>query len=182
MRRTGTTRRAALAATGALSIGAVLAGCGDGDGPKARKDSTNAGSRADAQARARASDARAQRTLRGSATRISASLLARYDQVAAAHPTTAAGLDPLRSAVREHTAALSKGAGRTTAVPPGPAPAADAKAALKELAAEARRSADAHTVSLMEAEPELARLLASVAAAGAVHAYLLTELAKDTSS
>ncbi|MFD3653048.1 hypothetical protein [Streptomyces sp. NPDC058620] len=180
MRRTGTTRRAALAATGALSMGAVLAGCGDG--PETPKGSSPAGSRADAQARARATDARAQRTLRKGATRVSASLLARYDQVAAAHPATAAGLAPLRSAVREHTAALSKGAGRTTPGAPAAAPAVDARAALKELAAAARRSADAHTESLLEAEPELARLLASVAAAGAVHAYLLTELAKDTAS
>lgn len=163
-------------------MGAVLVGCGDGDGPEARKGSTNAGSRAGAEARARASDARAQRKLRGSATRVSASLLARYDQVAAAHPATAAGLAPLRSAVQEHTAALSKGAGATAPGPPAAAPAVEPKAALKELAAAARRAADAHTVSLLEAEPELARLLASVAAAGAVHAYLLTELAKDTAS
>lgn len=161
-------------------MGAVLTGCGDG--PEAPKRSSHSGSRADAQARARATDARTQRTLRRSASAVSASLLARYDQVAAAHPATAAGLAPLRSAVQEHTAALSKGAGRPAPVRPVAAPATDAKAALKELAAAARRSADAHTVSLMEAEPELARLLASVAAAGAVHAFLLTELAKDTAS
>lgn len=161
-------------------MGAVLAGCGDG--PKAQEPSSNAGSRADAQARARATDARLQRTLRKGATLVSATLLAQYDQVAAAHPATAAGLTPLRSAVRLHTAALSKGAGRMAPVLPPGAPSADAKAALKELAAAARRAADAHTASLMDAEPELARLLASVAAAGAVHAYLLTELAKDTSS
>lgn len=32
----------------------------------------------------------------------------------------------------------------------------------------------------MKAPPELARLLASVAAASSAHAYLLTELAKET--
>ncbi|QNE74635.1 hypothetical protein F0344_08435 [Streptomyces finlayi] len=180
MRRTGTTRRAALAATGAVSMGAVLAGCGDG--PQALERSSNSGSRADARARARAADAGVQRTLRKSASLVSASLLAQYDQVAAAHPATAAGLAPLRSAVRAHTAALSKGAGRMAPARPATAPAVDPKAALKDLAAAARRSADAHTASLTEAEPELARLLASVAAAGAVHAYLLTELAKDTAS
>ncbi|SCE61949.1 hypothetical protein GA0115261_112131, partial [Streptomyces sp. OspMP-M43] len=31
MRRTGTTRRGALTATGALALGAVLTGCGGGD-------------------------------------------------------------------------------------------------------------------------------------------------------
>lgn len=42
--------------------------------------------------------------------------------------------------------------------------------------------ADERARTLVKAGPELARLLASVAAAGAVHAYLLTELAKETSS
>ncbi|MEU1128131.1 hypothetical protein ABZ371_32235, partial [Streptomyces sp. NPDC005899] len=63
-----------------------------------------------------------------------------------------------------------------------PAPAADARTALQELAAEERRLADDRTRALLDAEPELARLLASVAAAGAAHAYLLTELAKEASS
>ncbi|GAA3000769.1 hypothetical protein GCM10010447_32730 [Streptomyces fulvorobeus] len=157
-------------------MGAVLAGCDDG--PQAPGRTSRAGSRAGAQA----TDARAQRTLRRGATRVSATLLAQYDQVAAAHPATAAALAPLRSAVRMHTTALSKGAGRAAPVAPAAAPAVDAKAALRELASAARRSADAHTTALLEAEPEFARLLASVAAAGAVHAYLLTELAKDTAS
>ncbi|MEV5134086.1 hypothetical protein AB0K87_27050, partial [Streptomyces sp. NPDC053705] len=57
---------------------------------------------------------------------------------------------------------------------------ADARAALRELAAEERRVADGRATALLNAEPELARLLASIAAAGAAHAYLLTELAKET--
>lgn len=60
--------------------------------------------------------------------------------------------------------------------------ATDAASAVKELAAAERHTADAHTVTLLTAPPELARLLASIAAAGAAHAYLLTELAKETSS
>lgn len=60
--------------------------------------------------------------------------------------------------------------------------ATDAASAVKELAAAERRTADAHTRTLLTAPPELARLLASIAAAGAAHAYLLTELAKETSS
>lgn len=52
---------------------------------------------------------------------------------------------------------------------------ADPMAALKDLAATVRRTADAHTATLLDAPPEYARLLASVAAAGAAHAFLLTE-------
>ncbi|MEU9866145.1 hypothetical protein AB0D99_35290 [Streptomyces sp. NPDC047971] len=64
--------------------------------------------------------------------------------------------------------------GATTS--PGPAPVpADPAAALKDLAAAVRGTADAHTATLLDAPPEYARLLASVAAAGAAHAYLLTE-------
>ncbi|MFJ8000493.1 hypothetical protein ACIQ7D_25720 [Streptomyces sp. NPDC096310] len=55
---------------------------------------------------------------------------------------------------------------------------ADSTAALKELAAAELRTCDAHTATLMEAPPELARLLASLAAASAGHAYLLTEGAR----
>ncbi|WP_394342159.1 hypothetical protein [Streptomyces spongiicola] len=46
---------------------------------------------------------------------------------------------------------------------------------MRELAAAERRTADGHAAALSAAPPEYARLLASVAAAGAVHAYLLTE-------
>ncbi|MGW1926601.1 hypothetical protein ACWCQ0_47515 [Streptomyces massasporeus] len=56
--------------------------------------------------------------------------------------------------------------------------AADPGAALKELAAAERAASDAHTAALVTAPPEYARLLASVAAAGAAHAYLLTEGAR----
>lgn len=49
------------------------------------------------------------------------------------------------------------------------------KDALAELAAAERTLADRRTKALLDVPGELARLLASVAAAGAVHAYLLTE-------
>ncbi|MFC8274852.1 hypothetical protein ACFUJR_20415 [Streptomyces sp. NPDC057271] len=62
-----------------------------------------------------------------------------------------------------------------SAAPVPPAEAADPAVALKELAAAARSTADLHAATLLDAPPEYARLLASVAAAGAVHAYLLTE-------
>lgn len=51
----------------------------------------------------------------------------------------------------------------------------DEKQARADLAAAERRTADARAAALVSAPPELARLLASVAAAGAAHAYLLTE-------
>jgi hypothetical protein len=53
--------------------------------------------------------------------------------------------------------------------------AADPVEALKNLAGAERRTTEAHTAALMDAPPELARLLASLAAASAAHAYLLTE-------
>ncbi|MFE8009835.1 hypothetical protein [Streptomyces sp. NPDC057418] len=179
MRRTGTTRRNALTRTGAVALGAVLTGCGGSGGSGARPGSGSAD--------AEAASLRAETALRTSAARSSTTLLTRYEQVVTAHPTTAAGLAPLRAAVREHVSALSAGAAEK-AVPADPkaaappAPPADPKAALRELAAEERRVADERARALVKAGPELARLLASVAAAGAAHAYLLTELAKETSS
>ncbi|MFF4941903.1 MULTISPECIES: hypothetical protein [Streptomyces] len=174
MRRTGTTRRGALTATGALALGAVLTGCGgDDEGAGGKKP-------------ARAATAKAEKALREKAVRDGALLLARYDLVAEAHPATAAGLEPLRAAVAEHGKALAppraKGEPKGDKAPPAPAGpvSADPKAAVRELAAAERRRADAHTEALLTAGPELARLLASVAAAAAAHAYLLTELAEET--
>ncbi|MGC5362772.1 hypothetical protein ACPXCE_13990 [Streptomyces sp. DT24] len=180
MRRTGTTRRGALTATGAAAVAAVLAGCGGGD------DSAD-NRRAAAAAEVRASAARAERALRAGAARVSGQLLTGYEQVLTAHPTTAARLTPLRDAVERHVRALTPDGVPTrtpgTSPPPPPAPTrpptAGPGAAVKELAAAERRTADTHAATLLEAEPELARLLASVAAAGAAHAYLLTELARE---
>ncbi|MFB8381918.1 hypothetical protein [Streptomyces rubiginosohelvolus] len=183
MRRTGTTRRGALTATGALALGAVLTGCGG--------DDEDAGGKRPAHSGARATSAKAEKALREKAVRDGALLLAWYDLVAEAHPATAAGLVPLRAAVAEHGKALApprakgepkKGAPKGDDAPPAPAGpvSADPKAAVRELAAAERRRADAHTEALLTAGPELARLLASVAAAAAAHAYLLTELAEET--
>lgn len=58
---------------------------------------------------------------------------------------------------------------------PDSLPAVDDKTALSELAAAERALADRRAVELVDVPGELARLLASVAAAGAAHAYLLTE-------
>ncbi|RPK90473.1 hypothetical protein [Streptomyces sp. ADI98-10] len=176
MRRTGTTRRGALTATGALALGAVLTGCGGGD------ETADGGKPAHSGARAAA--AKTERTLREKAVRDGALLLARYDLVAEAHPATAAGLAPLRAAAVEHGKALAppraKDGRKTGPAPAAPGPvSADPKTAVKELATAERRRADAYAEALLNAEPELARLLASVAAAAAAHAYLLTELAEE---
>ncbi|MEU9202475.1 hypothetical protein [Streptomyces sp. NPDC048332] len=177
MRRTGTTRRGALTATGAIAMGAVLAGCGSGgdDESAGRKGSARAGARTAAD---RSSAERAETSLRAQARSVSASLFAQYETVVRTHPATAAGLTPLRDAVRAHLTALgpgdSLGLVRTR---PG---TGDARAAVRELAAAERRASVSHTQALMKAPPELARLLASVAAAASAHAHLLTELAKET--
>jgi hypothetical protein len=174
VRRTGTTRRGALTATGAIALGAVLAGCGDGSGCPGESERDGARTAAE-----QVSAARAEKRIRADAARSSMELLGHYERVIRAHPATAAALSPLRDAVRAHAGALTPGGQALTF---SRSRATDAKAAVKELAAAERRTSDAHLAALLEAPPELARLLASTAAAGAAHAYLLTELAKETSS
>ena len=124
---------------------------------------------------------------RARAARDSQGLLERYDAVLAAHPGLADRLGPLRAQVAAHAEAFTEG---TTATPAkssaspsaspsdGPAVPATEKDALADLAAAERTLADRRTKVLLEVPGELARLLASVAAAGATHAYLLTEGAK----
>ncbi|MBT2395220.1 hypothetical protein [Streptomyces sp. ISL-100] len=165
MRRTETTRRGALAATGAAAVALLTGGCAEDSAPRGREGST-----ADAVAAA----ARAEAGLRKRSARTRQTLLARYDAVIAAHPSVAERLEPLRDAVARQADAL-RGEGTAGRAGAPPAVAGEHKAALKELAAEEQRGADAHTAALVEAPPELARLLASVAAAGAAHVYLLTE-------
>ncbi|MCS0636517.1 hypothetical protein NX801_12750 [Streptomyces sp. LP05-1] len=204
MGRTDTTRRRALATSGAATAGLValpglsllLTGCSADDGADAARDRAAA-------ARAAA----AETALRRRSAAVSGGLLARYDAVLAAHPPLAARLNPLRAAVAEHVAALGPVAAASEAPapagppsparatgtpppgsrPPEPAPAATTvpaapEAALTGLADAVRRASDAHAAALTDAPPEYARLLASVAAAGAVHAYLLTAPAEGNGS
>lgn len=169
---TGTTRRGALGATAAAGA-ALLTGCSE---------------RSAAHRTQGAAAARAGTALRLRSARTSGGLLALYDAVLARHrdPATEKLAGPLRDTVALHIKALappagapSSGAqgpaGKASPAPAPPAVPADRKAALKALAAAERRAADAHTAALADAPPELARLLASVAAASAVHAYLLTQ-------
>ncbi|MFF3750726.1 hypothetical protein ACFYYH_09730 [Streptomyces sp. NPDC002018] len=147
----------------------------------------------------RTSAARAESALRRRSAATSRELLGRYDAVLARHPDEDELLTPLRTAVARQVEALaptprgpvspapsapaspSPSSDASSSASPGPRPpvlpavADDPAQALRALATAERRTADAHTAALMEAPPELARLLASLAAASAAHAYLLTE-------
>lgn len=130
--------------------------------------------------------------VRARAARDSGRLVERYDAVLAAHPGLAERLTPLRAEVVRHRQAFGGGARRSAQgsppaspsasaappVSPSPAVPGDERAALTELAVAERALADRRAKALMDVPGELARLLASVAAAGAAHAYLLTEAAK----
>ncbi|MFF3330116.1 hypothetical protein ACFYWX_11230 [Streptomyces sp. NPDC002888] len=129
---------------------------------------------------------------RARAARDSAGLVERYDAVITVHPALAERLRPLRAAAVRHGEAFrgARGAGSPTASPsPGtsrPSPSlsppasvpGNEKDALADLAAAERALSDRRTTALLAVPGELARLLASVAAAGAAHAYLLTESAR----
>ena len=163
--RSGPRRRSLLASAAGA---ALLAGCSAGP------DSGDDGPSAAARARARAA-------------RDSRGLLERYDAVLAAHPALADRLRPLRTQVAAHATAFAEGAPATAAVTatPSATPSASAtpvpaaeKDAVAGLAAAERALADRRAKELLTVPGELARLLASVAAAGAAHAYLLTEGAR----
>lgn len=162
-------RRRTLLAVGPAAL--ALAGCtAGGEGPGAPEDGPAA----------------AERRARARAARDSEGLVGRYDAVIAAHPGLAERLRPLREAAVRHAQAFGGGPGRKpSASPPSspsPSPAASASAvpgddkeALAALAAAERELADRRAKALLDVPGELARLLASVAAAGAAHVYLLTE-------
>ncbi|NLU76515.1 hypothetical protein HCC61_28490 [Streptomyces sp. HNM0575] len=170
-----------LGALGPLGALTTLTGCsGDGGG----EDS----------AQVTAADKR----LRRQATRQSLDLLARYDATADAHSGLAERLRPLRAATMRHAEVLSGedeknsegGKGRDGRGRDGTGPGddgtgggkrgqdkprvpGDEKAALTALGDAEQRTARVRTAALVTAPPETARLLASLAAAGAAHAYLL---------
>lgn len=142
---------------------------------------------------------------RAQAARDSLALLARYDATLAAYPALAGRLSPLRAHVALHASAFGgrppapaatpasptalASAGTPSAAPPtprkgagtaSPAPAVPSTpaAALAALAAAERTLADRRAAALLTVPGELARLMASVAAAGAAHVVLLTPGAK----
>ncbi|MFD1658441.1 hypothetical protein ACFSL4_09520 [Streptomyces caeni] len=128
---------------------------------------------------------------RSRAARDSEALAGQYAAVIAAHPALAARLLPLHAEVVRHARAFGGGSGTPSAAAaasrsasaaasasasssPSPVPA-DPKSALAGLATAERTLADRRATALLDVPGELARLLASVSAAGAVHAYLLRE-------
>ncbi|WP_405589810.1 hypothetical protein [Streptomyces sp. NBC_01092] len=134
---------------------------------------------------------------RARAARDSEGLVGQYDAVLAVHPVLTELLGPLRAQALRHAGAFgggssgpSAGSPTTSGAPkagkasPSASPSASApvpaheRDALAELAAAERALADRRAKALLDLPGELARLLASVAAAGAAHAYLLTEAAK----
>lgn len=177
-------RRRSLLASAAGA--ALLVGCSSGTEETA--ESASAGPSVTERARARAA-------------RESSGLVARYDAVLAVHPMLTERLEPLRAEVVRHVKAFGDGAGKaspsSTSSPthspsssPGASSTSSASAAptgtpvavpitetdaLAGLAAAERALADRRAAELLDLPGELARLLASVAAAGAAHAYLLTE-------
>ncbi|MFJ6699286.1 hypothetical protein ACIQM4_24835 [Streptomyces sp. NPDC091272] len=160
--RTPTTRRRALAWSGAAAAG-LLAGCSDGDSSAGSLGTEHSPVLRQAALR-----------LRQGAARTSNDLLAHYDAVLKKHPGEADRLAPLRAEVARQAKVL-RGTGRAA---PGTAPVtvpAERDAAVRDLADAAQRASDTHLAAVVRATPELARLLASVAAAGAVHVYLLTD-------
>ncbi|SHM66957.1 hypothetical protein SAMN05216499_11341 [Actinacidiphila paucisporea] len=152
----------------AAAVVAAGAGCGKGaDGP-----SDAAQDNAPATLPGAAEKARAVRD--------STELIGRYDAAAAAHPALAARLRPLRAEVARHVEAF--GGKPPAAVPSPAAPAATAAQALAGLAAAERALADRRAATALTVPGELARLIASVAAAGAGHAALLGSAAGHPAS
>ncbi|MFB7165364.1 hypothetical protein ACFVDQ_08335 [Streptomyces sp. NPDC057684] len=144
---------------------ALLTGCSDAEDP------ASDGARG-------ARSASATQRIKARAARDSGDLLDRYEAALAAHPALAARLGPLRDEVARH--AKSFGAPARPAAPASPSPSPSASPASEKdtvsaLAKAEREIADRRAAALVEAPAELARLLASVAAAGAGHAYLLTK-------
>ncbi|SNX64397.1 hypothetical protein SAMN06272735_6219 [Streptomyces sp. TLI_55] len=148
---------------------ALLVGCSSGSDDSDSGESTGGSPSVTERARTRAA-------------RDSRGIVERYDAVLAAYPTLAERLTPLREAAVRHVEAFGGTVATASPTASRPSPSATApvseKDALVELADAERTLADARAKALLEVPGELARLLASVAAAGAAHAYLLKEGAK----
>jgi hypothetical protein len=161
-------RRAVLAASALPAVGALLGGCSNDDSAQRTAASIKASPSASPGA-----------VLQAAAGRDSTGLLAKYDAVIAAYPALAGRLAPLRAEVARHAKAFAATASATaspsTSASASPVAPGTGDAALAALASAEQSLADARTKALLEAPPELARLLASVAAAGSCHVLLLKE-------
>ncbi|WP_333770362.1 hypothetical protein [Streptomyces sp. IBSBF 2435] len=144
----------------AAAVAAVGAGCAkDADGP-----SGGPSDKAPASLPGVAEQAQAVRD--------STDLIGRYDAAAAAHPSLAARLRPLRAEVVRHIEAFG-GKAPSAPVPAATAAPATTAKTLAALAAAERSLADRRAATVLTVPGGLARLMASVAAAGAGHAALL---------
>ncbi|OKI07154.1 hypothetical protein A6A06_36255 [Streptomyces sp. CB02923] len=187
-----TRRRTLLAGSVLGGTALLLTGCSEDSGPgRGRKDAA-ADAAADARLRGQAARDTAALLARYDATldahpglggrlRPLRAEVARHAAAfgAAPAPSTSAGpSDGTSAGPRADSSAsappASSPAPSMPSAPSAPAVPPDEKQARTDLAAAERRTADARVTALMSATPELARLLASVAAAGAAHAYLLT--------
>lgn len=187
----GPRRRSVLAGTaGALLAGGAAAGCTDGgESPAERRR------RIDAVTRLRQEAARDSETLLTRYTGTAVAHPALGGRLAPLREAVARHVEALGGTVRgrdgegdgsggggEKPRKEQESGGSGPKDAPGSGPAAgnhmavpgDEGRALAALADAERRTADTRMRALVDAPPELARLLASVAAAGSTHAFLLT--------
>jgi hypothetical protein len=159
-------RRAVLAASALPAVGALLGGCSNDDA--AQRSATSLKTSPSASPGA---------AVRAAAGRDSVALLATYDAVIVAYPALAGRLAPLREEVARHAKAFGATASASASPSTSASPVAPGTgdAALAALASAEQSLADARTKALLDAPSELARLLASVAAAGSCHVLLLKE-------
>ncbi|MGV9342699.1 hypothetical protein [Streptomyces sp. NPDC003688] len=185
--RSGPRRRTLLAS--AAGAAALLAGCTSGTGPASTVSSPSARARKRAAADSTALLARYDAVLAahpGLGERISplraavAAHAAAFDGTAtpsasaSASPSAKGGGDDAKHGEDDKPGEDGKAASATPGASPDPVPAAE-KDALAWLATAERTLADRRARALLDVPGELARLMASVAAAGAAHAFVLTE-------
>lgn len=157
-------RRALLAGSAAAGAVGVLTACSGGGTPVPDTAAVPAG-----------------RGVRRRAARESRLLLARYRATAETHRGLAGTLAPLQETVSQHLRVLEETGpaarpGQDWTALPGPPPAVPPEPgrAVSALIDAERQTADARLRELATAPPDEARLLASLAAAGATQAWLLS--------
>ncbi|WP_221354041.1 hypothetical protein [Streptomyces beigongshangae] len=185
-------RRRSLLAGAAGAGAALLAGCSGTDSPSGTDEDAAAASRARARA-ARDSERLAERyeavlaahpALGDRLSPLLAEVVRHAEAFRGGGPApdsasatpAADAADPSEGSSAEPSASASPSSSpKTPEAPEVPEVPATRKEALSALAAAERELTDRRTKALADVPGELARLLASVAAAGAGHAFLLTE-------
>lgn len=154
-------RRSLLIAAGSIGAAATLAACGP------------SGEGADPSAAASAAIGAAPDALRREVATAERALIAAYDAAIAAFPSLAVDLAAVRAQHADHLSAMAADGAEPPAAttPASPAEAIAALRAAEQQAARARR-----TSCVAAADPELARVLALIAASEQSHAAYLREL------